>query len=217
MTTTERQDGRIGADDAGDESLASRARGGDRRAFGSLVERHAGRVRRYALARLRDGHDADEVAQETMLRAWRSIRTYREGEPFGAWVMAIARREVINVVRRRQKSARDRDPGGRTARAGPGPASDGITRGSVWETARQALGADAFEALWLRYVEDMEPGQIARVLGRSRVGVRVLLHRARRTLQARLEEAEAGTREYEPNSNAREVRVAAREVICERA
>ncbi|MEZ6242766.1 MAG: RNA polymerase sigma factor [Phycisphaerales bacterium] len=219
MTTTDRQVGEIGAGDASDETLASRARAGDRGAFGVLVERYGGRVRRYALARLRDGHDADEVAQETLLRAWRSILTYREGEAFGAWVMAIARREIVNVIRRRKKSARDRDPAERLhGRGGDDETSDDqVAPGTIWETAREALGDDAFEAVWLRYVEDMEPGQIARVLGRSRVGVRVLLHRARRTLQARLEGHETAFQEEEPELNGQEIRVAAREVICERA
>ncbi len=218
MTTTEREHGEIGAGGASDETLASRARAGDAASFGVLVERHAGRVQRFALARLRDRHDAEEVTQETMLRAWRSIRTYREGEVFGAWVMAIARREIVNVIRRRQKSARDRDPASRrrdASEAGDG-GGDGIVGGTVWEMARESLGADAFEAVWLRYVEGMEPGQIARVLGRSRVGVRVLLHRARNTLRERLELEEARSARSGENG-VRDVRVAAREVLCEQA
>ncbi len=219
-TTTETGEERPVAGDASDETLASSARAGDRAAFAVLVERHAGRVERFARVRLRDRHDAEEVAQEALMRAWRSIRTYREGEPFGAWVMAIARREVINVVRRRERSMRDRDPHGRRAH-GAGDAGDAQPDGAmgIWALARNVLGADAFEALWLRYVEGMEPGQIARVMGRSRVGVRVLLHRARRSLRSELdsageEEARSAGRESE---EVREVRVAAREVLCEQA
>ncbi len=161
-----------------DEALAARARAGDRACFGMLVDRFEGRIFRLAMSRLRDRHDAEEVTQEALLRTWRSIRTYREGEPVAPWMLTIARREIINVVRRRQKSARDRDrQAPESADAGERPEGE-----SVWAMAREALSPEAYDALWLRYSEDLDPGQIARVMGKTRVGVRVMLHRARKTL-----------------------------------
>lgn len=174
-----------------DEALASRARAGDRACFGMLVDRYQGRIYALAMSRLRDRHDAEEVTQEALLRAWRSIRTYREGEPVSPWVLTIARREIVNVVRRRKKAARDktrRTPGRETGVEAGGDRGGGSGAGSgVWVTAREALSPEAYEAIWLRYREDLDPGQIAKVMGRSRVGVRVLLHRARKTLSEILE------------------------------
>lgn len=161
-----------------DEALASRARAGDRACFGMLVDRFEERIYRLAMSRLRDRHDAEEVTQEALLRAWRSIKTYREGEPVAPWVLTIARREIINVVRRRQKAARDKER--ETPRSEP--KGEAREETGVWSMAREALSPEAYEAVLLRYREDLDPGQIARVMGKSRVGVRVLLHRARKTL-----------------------------------
>ncbi|MFI4898401.1 MAG: RNA polymerase sigma factor [Phycisphaerales bacterium JB059] len=178
VTMDERTTERVASGGVSDEALASRARAGDRACFGMLVDRFEGRIYRLALSRLRDRHDAEEVTQEAFLRAWRSIKTYREGEPVAPWVLTIARREVINVVRRRQKAARDKD----RERPESAPVNDRSEGESVWTLAREALSPEVYEALWLRYREDLDPGQIARVMGKTRVGVRVMLHRARKTL-----------------------------------
>jgi hypothetical protein len=55
----------------------------------------------------------------------------------------------------------------------------------LWDAAR-TLGAGRFRVLWLRYGEDMSIEEIAAVTGRTRLAVRVLLHRARTSLAGRL-------------------------------
>ena len=60
----------------------------------------------------------------------------------------------------------------------------------VWRAAREVLEDSVFEIVWLRYAEDMEPRQIAVVTGRTPVGVRVLLHRARAKIMEALGPAE---------------------------
>jgi RNA polymerase sigma-70 factor (ECF subfamily) len=55
----------------------------------------------------------------------------------------------------------------------------------LWEAAR-ALGGDRYRVLWLRYGEDMSIEEIAAVVGRTKLAVRVLLHRARTSLAGRL-------------------------------
>lgn len=175
--------------DLPDEDLAVLAAGGDQAAFGVLVTRWERRVYRFVLVRLRCEHDAAEVTQESLLRAWRAMPRFRPTARFSTWLFSIAHREAVNVVRRRQRDRRDmtRDTG-RTEEAG----RDDVLP-DVWKAARDVLDDVSFEAVWLRYVEDLEPKQIARVTGKSAVGVRVCLHRAR----ARLEEA---LREIGPES-----------------
>ena len=60
----------------------------------------------------------------------------------------------------------------------------------MWSVARRVLDDETFELVWLCYVEDRTPAQIARVVGVSGVAVRVRLHRARK----RIAEACAGAR-----------------------
>ena len=165
-----------------DAELAVRSASGDRSAFEVLVNRWQGRVFRFVLVRVRDEHDAAEVTQETLMRAFRSIGRYHSGRSFSTWLFAIAHRESVNVIRRRLRSARDAQ---RTIEPSD---SDGDELPDVWALARRVLDDKGFEAVWLRYVEDLEAGEIAVVMGRSAVGVRVLLHRARTKLASALEE-----------------------------
>ena len=160
-----------------DEALAAKAAGGDRGAFTTLIGRYEHRVYRFAYVRLGSEHDACEVAQETLMRAWRAARSYRASAPYASWILSIAHNEIVNVVRRRRKDRR----GIEARNAEPSVASD-VERDElpdVWRAAREVLEDSVFEIVWLRYAEDMEPRQIAVVTGRTPVGVRVLLHRAR--------------------------------------
>lgn len=111
------------------------------------------------------------------MRAWRAARSYRASAPYASWILSIAHNEIVNVVRRRRKDRR----GIEARNAEPSVASD-VERDElpdVWRAAREVLEDSVFEIVWLRYAEDMEPRQIAVVTGRTPVGVRVLLHRAR--------------------------------------
>lgn len=160
-----------------DDALALRAGAGDRGAFVTLVGRYEHRVYRFALVRLGSEHDACEVAQETLLRAWRAAPAYRASSAYASWVLSIAHHEIVNVVRRRKRDRRDRQARRVEPAYAPGVSGEGLP--DVWRTARDVLEDAVFEIVWLRYAEGLEPRQIAVVTGRSAVGVRVLLHRAR--------------------------------------
>lgn len=181
---------RAGATES-DEALAAKAAGGDRGAFTTLIGRYEHRVYRFAYVRLGSEHDACEVAQETLMRAWRAAPSYRASAPYASWILSIAHNEIVNVVRRRKKDRR----GIEARNAEPGGAS-GVERDDlpdVWRAAKEALDEPVFEIVWLRYAEDMEPKQIALVTGRTPVGVRVLLHRARAKIAEALGTVEAGS------------------------
>ena len=73
-----------------DEELIERARAGDRSAFGDLVERYQQAVFRAALAALRSREDAEEVAQDTFVAAYRKISGFRGDSSFKTWLLTIA-------------------------------------------------------------------------------------------------------------------------------
>jgi len=164
----------------GDEELARRSADGDRACFSELVARYDERVFGLVLSRVRVRADAEEAAQETFLRAWRGIRTFDPERRFSAWIMTIAHRQAIDVIRRRKRD-RDRDQLAE-GRLGEGPAGIREERPSVWSVARRELKPDAYEALWLRYAEGCSPQEVARVMGKTGVWVRVTLHRSRARL-----------------------------------
>lgn len=173
-----------------DEELARRSAEGDRACFSELVARYDERVFGLVLSRVRVRADAEEAAQETFLRAWRGIRTFDPERRFAAWIMTIAHRQAIDVIRKRKRD-RDRE---RMAegRLGEGPADLREERPSVWTVARRELKPDAYEALRLRYAEGCTPQEVAKVMGKTSVWVRVTLHRSRAKLADVLGEHDPG-------------------------
>ena len=91
-----------------DEELARRAAAGDgRRAFAMLVSRHQSDVRR-TLRRLTRGNLAlaDDLAQESFVKAWRSIGDFRGDSSFRTWMFRIAYRSFLSEIRRRRGVAK---------------------------------------------------------------------------------------------------------------
>jgi RNA polymerase sigma factor (sigma-70 family) len=78
----------------------------DQHAFGELVRRYQSPVRAF-LARLArgDAHLADDLAQETFVKAWRKLHTYRGGARFSTWLFGIAYNEFRTVARQRKELA----------------------------------------------------------------------------------------------------------------
>jgi len=83
-----------------DAELILRIGDGDREAFESLYERYARPVYGFALRRLRDRGQAEDVAQETFASIWRSAASYRPDRgPGAAWLYAVARNAVVDRIR----------------------------------------------------------------------------------------------------------------------
>jgi RNA polymerase sigma-70 factor (ECF subfamily) len=78
-----------------DPELVERARRGDDAAFGTLVDRHRTSVFRAALAALGTREDAEEVAQEAFLAAYRHLQDFREDASFKTWLLSIAWRKAL--------------------------------------------------------------------------------------------------------------------------
>jgi RNA polymerase sigma-70 factor (ECF subfamily) len=89
-----------------DAELIQRIGDGDRRAFESLYERYARPVYGFALRRLRDRGQAEDVAQETFASVWRSATSYRPDRgPGAAWLYAVARNAVVDRIRINARAA----------------------------------------------------------------------------------------------------------------
>jgi len=79
-----------------DDDLVARAREGDTAAFGELVVRHQAAVYRAALAATGSTADADDVAQEAFLLAYRRLKSFRGAASFKTWLLTIAWNQAIN-------------------------------------------------------------------------------------------------------------------------
>ncbi len=170
-----------------DEELARQSQSGSLDAFEELVRRYENRI--YAFVFQCCGHETDarEATQDTFVRAFEAIGRFDPGHPFGPWLFAIARRKGVDCFRARipgqgqgVPEAMDLDdPSELLARR--------EEAGELWGRARALLPEGQFQALWLRYAQEMRVAHIARVLGKTQTHVKVLLFRARRKLAAELE------------------------------
>lgn len=167
-------------------------------AFEVIVARFEGRLFNFIARRLGSGHrqtDAEDLTQESFLRAWRSVGEYRPHFRFSTWLFTIAARLVVDHQRHRlvRLSAADALAEAATERAREPDRSeredDRFAGARLWHIALQILTDEQHAALWLRYAEDLSPGEVARVLNKNEVAVRVMLFRARQALASHMPEA----------------------------
>lgn len=166
-----------------DEALALRAKvcGGAvaAEAFGELVERFEGRIVSFLARRMGSRHDAEDLAQEAFLRAWSKIGTFDPSRRFSVWMFTVAARVAASAWRRERRRSGQ-------WKVDSGHEEGGEGRGEAWKAAERVLDEESMSAVWLRYAGGLEPGEIAIVLGRTSVGVRVMLHRARKKIAAEI-------------------------------
>src|SRR6476646_6870882 len=87
-----------------DVAVVSRARSGDADAFRQLVERHSKPMFRVAYRMTGNEHDADDVVQETFLRAYKQLRHFEERANFGTWLHRIAVNCSLDLLRARGRA-----------------------------------------------------------------------------------------------------------------
>lgn len=178
-----------------DHDLLASIRAGDRVALETLLERHAGRISRFAGKMCRDGDDAKDVVQETLIAAARGLPDFREGSSVSTWLYTVTRSFCIKKHRRSKYApdemlSLDDAPDLRhVASAEPLPedAAAAHELGEVVARAVDTLDPVSREVLLLRDVEGLTAPEVGEVLGLGVEAVKSRLHRARLTLRARLE------------------------------
>jgi RNA polymerase sigma-70 factor (ECF subfamily) len=93
-------------DERSDKELAWASHQGDRTAYAVLVQRHYKPVFLVCLGVLGNIHDAEDIAQDAMIKGFECVRQLREGSQFGGWIVAIARNLSINLLRKRKTAAK---------------------------------------------------------------------------------------------------------------
>lgn len=161
----------------------------DPRQFEALYRKYVAQIYSFALYELRDQHAAEDVTATVFMRALAGLPRFREraeapDSSFRVWLFQIARHTLANQRRRER-----RHPESPIELALDIPAADDVAATVARrEELRQAwqridtLPADRRTALVLRLVHEMTPAEIAATLGRSEGAVRVLVHRALRSV-----------------------------------
>jgi len=166
------------------EELAAQAAAGSSASFDELVDRFGPRLLRYLRRKVRDTHTAEDLVQETLLKAYRNLERFDPSRRFSAWLFTIATRQAASWGRSRRMPvvAQAYDRPDANADNPLEAVSLREQHDDLWAQASQVLPEQQFSALWLRYAEDMSVQEIAAVLKKSTGNVKVLLHRARRKL-----------------------------------
>ena len=165
-----------------DEELALRSQKGSLEAFEELVYRYEARVYGFIVRCSQDEQVARDVTQDAFVRAFQALHQYHPERPFAPWLFAIARRKWIDHYRAMPRPLEAADPEEFDRNDPAELLARDEERLDLWRLARARLNADQFQALWLRYVEELDLHQIARVMRKSKTGVKVHLFRARRAL-----------------------------------
>ena len=149
----------------------------NRDAFGRLVEAYQPRVRRFLL-NLTTGYEmlTDDLAQETFIKAYVGIRSFKGLSSFGTWLYRIAYNEFYSHTRRHQEEhVEDISRMGEASTA----ASDAIDASMTVQRALADLGEKERVAVTLFYIEDQPLKQVAKIMQLPEGSVKSLIHRAK--------------------------------------
>ena len=208
-------------------AAAEAARTGDQQAFSGLTERHRGELRLHCYRMLGSFDDAEDLVQETFLRAWRSRATFEGRASFRAWLYGIATNACIDFLAKSQRAPAGEPP----TEPGPlraaevawlqpypdrllepvGPPADQPdvataareTIGLAFLVAVQFLPAKQRAALILCDVLDWSAKEAADLLELSVAAVNSALQRARATLQANQPQRPAWKPNLDPDEQQR--------------
>lgn len=169
----------MAAVDPEDEILVRECRTGSLTAFDRLIQRHHSKVFAFLLTLTRHRQDAEDLTQETFLRAWRKFDRFDPSMPLMPWLLTIARRLSISMLRKRKP----------TPEAIPEPIvlPPEAPDLEVWRVAEEHLSREAFSALWLHYRDELPLADVGRILGKKEGAVKVMLHRSRKSLAIHLQ------------------------------
>ena len=179
---------RVAAFEHSQEALAEEhrrivaAQRGDRPSFAQLVESYWDRIYRWLYHLTHDRHTAEDLAQETFLKAFVGLKKFQAGTNFGAWLFRIAHNNYANQCR---TAARQREPlPDELADPQRGPLDQAVTAETVQGVARaiNRLPAEFRAALLLRVEQEMSFRQIAEVLDLTEETARWRVFKARQKL-----------------------------------
>jgi RNA polymerase sigma-70 factor (ECF subfamily) len=155
---------------------------GNARAFDEIIRTHHRRIYHYVHQMTRQHQDAEDLTQQTFIKAFHHLARFDRQRPLINWLLRIARNTALNHFRD-TKTWDEMPP--ETASHEPTPAHSAERReetANLWDRARALLSPREFEILWLRFAEEMSTEETARIVGLTQTHVKVLVHRARQTL-----------------------------------
>ncbi len=180
-----------------DAELAASVRSGDAGSFDAIVNRHASRIYTHLYRLVKSRQEAEDLAQETFIRAYRFLDRYDGQRPLVAWLFAIATNVGLNALRTRKRRIPSSDAvtfsHAEEAEASGDDGRVAAMRGELAERVDAAVNRlpGPHAALVQMYYRDgLTLAEAARCLGMSESAAKVTLYRARQRLRQWLLEEE---------------------------
>lgn len=181
------------------DQLIARAQDGDVRAFEALLAQHLPAVRRFARAFSRFDADADDLAQEALVRVYKSLRLFRYQSAFSTWLYAVVRSVFLDAAKGSAARMRTIEaplrPEHAQSEGGQRPdeaAESEDERRRVWRALRQ-VAPEYRTVLVLFDIEGCTYDEVAAIEGIAVGTVKSRLHRGRERLRELLGDESAGT------------------------
>lgn len=166
-----------------DGELVAMTLGGRSEAFATLVERYDRAVYHLAYRTLHDVEEARDASQEAFFKAYRSLRTFKQGAKFSTWIFAITYHACCDRLNRRKRYSNEEMP--ERAEPGAGPESQAIALDQArrLHDAIDALPEKYRTVITLYHLQGKQYEEIAQVLGLPMGTVKTHLFRAKEHLR----------------------------------
>ncbi|TCZ68304.1 RNA polymerase sigma factor [Flaviaesturariibacter aridisoli] len=175
-----------------DTELLERVLRGEQAAYAGLVNRYQGFVFTLVLRYVKSREDAEEVAQDVFVKAFRALPDFKGQSKFSTWLYTIATTSALSWLRKKQLDVRSLDDESVFARADNmdgGLSANKVEAKSRTEMVSRALGLlapDDAQVLTLYYKGEQSLEEIAAILGIEANTAKVRLHRARTRLKDKM-------------------------------
>lgn len=163
-----------------------KAKSGNQEAFGALYDHYLPGIYRFILLKVSNRAEAEDLAHEVFLSAWKNIPNYRDkGFPFSSWLYQIARNAVIDFYRTSKKIIQIEEAPEEFIRinfAGVETLNLDFEM-NVLKKCLSLLKPEYQDVVIMRFIEEMPHGEVASALGKSEGAIRLAQHRAIKELK----------------------------------
>lgn len=175
-----------------DKEIISRVLQGDRQFFAELVNRHQHFVFTIALRYARNRQDAEEIAQDVFVKAYRSLADYKQTAKFSTWLYAITANTCSSFLRKKKLETRSLTDQqifdqANNYHAGSNDIVANTSGANLLNRAMRLLNAEDSTIITLFYKGDQSIEEIGKILGIKPNNAKVKLHRARQRLKEKME------------------------------
>jgi len=175
-----------------DVELIERALNGEKSGYAGLINRHKAYAFSIALRIVRNREEAEEVTQDSFLKAFRSLDQFRQDSKFSTWLYRIVYTTALNYLRRQHVETveLDNELADQIPSFQPDSADllDQKIKKRYISTALNSLKGDDAVVLQLFYIDEKSLEEIAAIMGLEQNTVKIRLHRARPRFRLALEE-----------------------------